>query len=154
MSHEDGMRRWIADQVYRDHDHAEEVVRALMSFTDQRPDPRVQPYVLGIEEVETHSLIGHVGLSPARGSVEVGYAVEQRLHGKGLATEAVTAMTDWALRELRVAEVLGIVDAANAPSCRVLEKSGFVRDSDELATIGSRSVTRLIYQRARQRSQR
>src|ERR1044072_2897088 len=89
MSREDGLRRWIPDQVYRDELHAEDVLRALMVHTSNVPDPRVRPYVLGIEETASGVLIGHVGLSPARGSVEVGYAIEERVHGQGFATEAV-----------------------------------------------------------------
>jgi [ribosomal protein S5]-alanine N-acetyltransferase len=144
MSVEDGMRRWIPDQVYRNEEHAEAVVRALIAFTDLVPDPRVRPYVLGVAHTETGSLIGHVGLSPARGSVEIGYAIEQCHHGKGLATEAVTAMSDWALTALRLPEVLGIVAVDNAPSRSVLEKAGFVRSEE---SVDGRSVPVLVYRR-------
>lgn len=145
MGSEEGIRRWIPDQVYRDQRHAEQVVSALMAYTAKRPDPRTSPYVLGIEEKETGALIGHVGLSPARGSVEIGYAIEQRLQGKGLATEAVTAISGWALAELSLPEVLGIVAADNVQSCRVLEKSGFVRSGEEVKNADGRSYTLLIY---------
>ncbi len=33
MSREDGLRRWLPDQVYRDQQHAEQVARALMAHT-------------------------------------------------------------------------------------------------------------------------
>ena len=131
MSHEAGMRRWIPDQVYRDEEHADQIVRALMAHTASEPDPRARPYVLGIEETATGVLVGHVGLSAARGSVEIGYAIEERLQGKGLATEAVRAMSGWGLEELSLPEVLGIVATQNASSCRVLEKAGFVLDRTE-----------------------
>lgn len=147
MSNEAGLRRWIPDQVYRDREHAEQVARALASFTDQPPDPRARPYVLGIEDLATAALIGHVGLSPARGSVEVGYAIEQRLHGHGLATEAVIAMTDWASTELGLPEVLGIVAADNLPSCRVLEKAGFVRTAEEVKVAAGQPCTTAVYRR-------
>ena len=84
--------------------------------------------VLGLEHAETGLLIGHVGLSPARRSVEIGYAVEQRYQGTGLATEAVTALSGWGLVELGLPEVLGIVAVDNAPSRRVLEKAGWRRN--------------------------
>ncbi|HEY5947507.1 MAG TPA: GNAT family N-acetyltransferase [Kofleriaceae bacterium] len=145
MSVEEGMRRWIPDQVYRDERHAEQVASALMAFTAKRPDPATSPYVLGVEDRETGALIGHVGLSPARGSVEIGYAIEQRLQGKGFATEAVTAMSRWAVAELSLPEVLGIVAADNVQSCRVLEKSGFVRSGDEVKNADGRVYTLLIY---------
>ena len=147
MSVEDGMRRFIPDQVYRDEQHAEQVVRALMGFTAHPPDPSVRPYVLGVEDNATRELIGHVGLSAARGSVEVGYAIEERLHGRGFATEAVTAVTDWALTVLALPEVLGIVDAVNVQSCRVLEKAGFARGAEEVKTVAGLSRTLLVYRR-------
>jgi [ribosomal protein S5]-alanine N-acetyltransferase len=143
MGAEPGMRRWIPDQVYRDQPHAEQVVRALMAHTANPPHPRVHPYVLGLEYQGV--LIGHVGLSPARGSVEIGYAIEEQLHGHGLATEAVTAVADWALAQLSLPEVLGIVAADNVPSCRVLEKAGFVLDREERKQDGS---TLRIYRRS------
>jgi len=145
MSAEAGMRRWIPDQVYRDEQHAEQVARALMAYTDLVPDPRTRPYVLGVEHSETRSLIGHVGLSAARGSVEIGYAIEQQHQGAGLATEAVTAMSGWGLVELGLPEVLGIVAVDNAPSRRVLEKAGFVRTGE---SVDGRANAVLIYRRA------
>lgn len=132
MSGEAGMRRWIPDQVYSDEHHAEQVIRALIGHTDMGPDPRLRPYVLGVEHKDTGSLIGHVGLSPARGAVEIGYAIEEQRQGQGLATEAVTAAAQWAVTELGLPDVLGIVEAENAASCRVLEKAGFVRVGEEV----------------------
>ena len=148
MSHEAGMRRWIPDQVYRDLPHAEQVARALMAHTANAPEPRVRPYVLGIADKQTGTLIGHVGLSAARESVEIGYAIEEQRHGSGLATEAVTAMCDWALTALGLPEVLGIVAADNVASCRVLEKAGFVRSHDEI----KRGATIVVYRRSALRS--
>jgi RimJ/RimL family protein N-acetyltransferase len=148
MGGEEGIRRWIPDQVYRDQQHAELVVRALMGHTENRPDPAAQPYVLGIEHNMTGDLIGHVGLSPARGSVEIGYAIEQRLQGNGLATEAVTAIARWASAALSLPEVLGIVAADNVQSCRVLEKAGFVRHHDEVKNANGHAATIVIYRYA------
>lgn len=143
MSLEDGIRRWLPDQVYRDEDHAEQVCRALMACTAADPEPRVRPYVLGVEETASRGLVGHVGLSPARGSVEIGYAIEQRRQGNGLAAEAVAAMARWALEQLALPEVLGIVASENAPSCRVLEKAGFVHDRDEIKNAATIRIYRL-----------
>ena len=139
MSHESGLRRWIPDQVYRDMAHAEEVTRAVIAFTASPPDPRLRPYVLGIEH--DGALVGHVGLSAARGSVEIGYAIEDRVQGHGLATEAVRGMSDFALGTLGLPEVLGIVAAENLPSRRVLEKAGFTRSTEGPAE------TQVVYRR-------
>lgn len=144
MSGEDGIRRWMPDQVYRDEPHAEQVARALIGFTALAPEPRTRPYVLGIEHRATGALVGHVGLSAARGSVEIGYAVEQRHQGTGLATEAVTAATEWGLEQLGLPEVLGIVAADNAPSRRVLEKAGFASIEE---SVDGRGHAVVIYRR-------
>ncbi len=140
MSQEAGLRRWIPDQVYRDEQHAEEVLRALIAFTDQPPEPPARPFVVGVEH--EGDLIGHVGLSAARGSVEIGYAIEDRVQGKGFASEAVSAMTRWGLTRLGLPEVLGIVGKENVGSCRVLEKAGFLH-------VGDLDATRLIYRSGR-----
>lgn len=130
MSQEEGLRRWIPDQVYTDVDHAARVARALMAHTANAPVPGTHPYVLGVEL--DGELIGHVGLSPARGSVEIGYAIEDRHQGRGFATEAARGMTQWGLTELALPEVLGIAAPDNARSRRVLEKAGYVYDGDGL----------------------
>lgn len=93
------------------------------------------------------ALVGHVGLSPARGSVEIGHAIEERLHGNGLATEAVAAASAWALTELALPEVLGIVEADNLSSRRVLEKAGFVRVGEERKQSGDAVRTLVVYRR-------
>ena len=134
MSLEPALGKWIPDQVYRDEEHAEEVVRSLIEMAAHR-DPRDKPFVLGIEERASGALVGHVGLSKARGSIEIGYAIAERLHGRGYATEAVTAMAAWGLSELGLPEILGIVATSNVSSCRVLEKSGFVYTGDQPAGI-------------------
>jgi RimJ/RimL family protein N-acetyltransferase len=147
MSHEHGLRRWIPDQVYRNEHHAAQVATALMAHTANPPAPSVHPYVLGIEHKDAGVLIGHVGLSPARGSVEIGYAVEEQLQGKGFASEAVEAMSRWALTELSLAEVLGIVAVDNVGSCRVLEKAGFTLDGDDARHVDGRGQAIRIYRR-------
>jgi ribosomal-protein-alanine N-acetyltransferase len=146
LSREDALRRWLPDQVYQDEEDAAAVLRALIAHTAAPPDPRVRPYVLAIEH--DRAVVGHAGLSPARGSVEVGYAIEARLHGQGLATEAVTAISTWALDELGLPEVLGIVDAENRSSRRVLEKAGFARSAEEVKQIDGRATTLLVHRRS------
>jgi ribosomal-protein-alanine N-acetyltransferase len=126
MSQETGVRRWIPDQVYEDEAKAEGVIRFLSEQYVQEPNPRKAPYVLGVALKDTHELIGHVGLSGTDDGVEIGYAIEEKYQGKGYATEAVRAMSDWAVSKLSLPHVLGIVAGDNKASCRVLEKAGYV----------------------------
>lgn len=60
------------------------------------------------------------------GTVEIGYGVAQGHRGYGYATEAVTALADWALDQPRVKRVVAETDASNAASQRVLRKAGFM----------------------------
>jgi ribosomal-protein-alanine N-acetyltransferase len=125
MSIEDSMKKWIPDQVYRDVGHAGEVLDFLTSQYHPGVSPSSVPVVLGICLAETGELIGHVGISPLREDVEVGYAIEEKQQGKGYAGMAVRAMCEWALAEFALPRLLGVVAVDNHASCRVLEKAGF-----------------------------
>jgi RimJ/RimL family protein N-acetyltransferase len=127
MSCEDAMRKWIPSQVYRDEAHAASVLEFLISQCDVPGDPRLGPYVLGVESRHSGELVGHVGLSPFGKEVEVGFAIEEAQQGKGLATEAVHAMCAWANRELALPSILGIAALGNRASQAVLRKAGFER---------------------------
>lgn len=131
MSREDGMKRWIPDQVYADEQQTCEVLEYLIAQYDNDDAPAAAPLVLGVEERASGALVGHVGLSPYKGVVEIGYAIGDDYQGRGLATEAVGAATRWAVGELGLAEVWGIVDVDNLSSVRVLRKAGYALDRTE-----------------------
>ncbi|MGE5098312.1 MAG: GNAT family N-acetyltransferase [Betaproteobacteria bacterium] len=132
MSREEALRTWIPSQVYRDEAHAAAVLDYLISQYDAPGDPRLGPYVLGVESRHSGELIGHVGLSRFGDDVEVGFAIEQAHQGKGLATEAVRAMCDWACREFALASILGIAALGNRASQAVLRKAGFERKGERM----------------------
>jgi ribosomal-protein-alanine N-acetyltransferase len=131
LSQETALLEWIPDQVYRDEAEARSVLNHLIAQY-QNPAPTQRPFVLGISVKGTGDLIGHVGLSPAEGEVEIGYAIEEKSQGRGYATQAVAAMAGWGLARFGLSRILGIVSADNAASCRVLEKAGFhlVREAE------------------------
>jgi ribosomal-protein-alanine N-acetyltransferase len=126
MSQEESLRKWIPNQVYKDLEETREAVHFLCQQYLKVPAPQITPYVLGIDLKLTGELIGHVGLSPMDSFVEIGYAIEEKYQGKGYATEAIYAITDWAINKLKIEIILGIVDSENKGSCRVLEKCGYV----------------------------
>ena len=59
------------------------------------------------------------------GSTETGYGIDENYRNCGYATEAVSAVTEWALKQNAVNCVTAEVDRENTASIRVLEKSGF-----------------------------
>ena len=73
-------------------------------------------------------LVGSGGFMsrPSGGQVEVGYGTLSEFQGRGYATEAVSALTRWALSQPEVSRVIADALPENSASVRVLEKSGFV----------------------------
>lgn len=59
------------------------------------------------------------------GTVEIGYGISDEYRGRGYATEAVKAVTSWALNCLEVSCVEAETEADNTASINVLQKCGF-----------------------------
>lgn len=75
----------------------------------------------------------------AGGVVEIGYGFLPEFWGRGYATEAVLALTRWALAQPGVRRVEAETDPGNAASQRVLAKAGFA-PTDTLGEEGPRFV--------------
>ena len=134
MSLENGMRQWIPDQVYADLQEAESVLDFLMQQYESGKSPAETPIVLGVCIKESGELIGHAGLSPLNGAVEIGYAIEDCQQRKGYATDAIKAISSWGLSFYRLPEILAVA-AANTASCRALEKAGFKLSEEKDQTL-------------------
>jgi ribosomal-protein-alanine N-acetyltransferase len=70
----------------------------------------------------------HIGRDISRIGAEMGYWLGEEFWGRGLATRAVTAASEWAFDNYRLTRVYAFVFSHNVPSIRVLEKSGFERE--------------------------
>jgi ribosomal-protein-alanine N-acetyltransferase len=149
MSGEAGMREWIPDQAYENENVARTVLQHLIDCYEIPGDPRRGPFVLGICLRATSALVGHVGLSPLRGDVEIGYAVEERRQGHGLATEAVSLMCEFGFARFELPRILGVVHTDNAGSCRVLEKAGFTLVNEEAGILNGKTGLLRTYERTR-----
>lgn len=142
MSQEIGIRTWLSDQVYEDAETALEMLRYLIAKCRDAGTPALGPYVLGICLTRSSELIGHVGLSPLSDQVEAGCAIEHRFQGRGFATEAIKAMSEWGLHSFGLTQVLGIAASENIASCRVLERAGFAFMDESMRSLHGR--TRLV----------
>jgi ribosomal-protein-alanine N-acetyltransferase len=149
MSQESGLRTWLPDQVYESELAALEVVQFLIGKCRDPGMPSLAPYVLGVSLKNSSELIGHVGLSPFDGQVEIGYAIEDRQQGNGFASDAVRAMSEWALERFALPRVLGIVATDNVASCRVLERADFVLAAESMKTLNGRSGLVRRYEKTR-----
>jgi RimJ/RimL family protein N-acetyltransferase len=64
-----------------------------------------------------------------RVSAEIGYWLGEAFWGRGICTDAVRAVTDYAMRTHGLTRVYAVPFTRNTASCRVLEKAGFVREA-------------------------
>jgi ribosomal-protein-alanine N-acetyltransferase len=79
---------------------------------------------------EDRLAVGSMGFKArpdATGTVEIGYAVNRSMRGRGFATEMAGAMVAWALRQPEVRRVTAECLTANRASARVLEKLQFLQ---------------------------
>jgi RimJ/RimL family protein N-acetyltransferase len=58
--------------------------------------------------------------------VELGYIVPPDARGRGVATEMLRQLTQWAFDEAGALRIVLIIDVENAPSVRVAERCGYV----------------------------
>src|SRR5512140_277327 len=61
-----------------------------------------------------------------RVSAEIGYWIGEPFWGRGITTEALVAVTTYAIDRHDLTRIYALPFAWNAPSCRVLEKAGYV----------------------------
>lgn len=62
--------------------------------------------------------------------IELGYRLDPKYWGKGLATEACQAIAQYAFDMLKLDEVVSIIDPQNVRSIRVAEKVGMTKWKD------------------------
>lgn len=81
-----------------------------------------------VVEKSSTAVIGFCGIKPLDvdgiPEVELGYRLARTYWGRGLATEAATAVCHLAFRQLRIARVVAAIEQANTRSRRVAEKLG------------------------------
>ena len=86
-----------------------------------------------------------------RRSAEVGYWLGKEFWGRGLATEAVRALADYALATYDLTRLYALVFAWNPASARVLEKAGFTLEARlrDAITKDGETIDGLLYARLR-----
>lgn len=81
-----------------------------------------------------HVAIGGIGWHgpPDAGAAELGYDLSESARGRGYASEALRALSAWALEQPGVAVVVARTEEENVASQRVMVRAGFARvDSAE-----------------------
>jgi [ribosomal protein S5]-alanine N-acetyltransferase len=73
------------------------------------------------------TLVGGGGFlgPPAAGEVQIGYSMLPQFQRRGIATEMVTGLVEWALQQGEVSCIIAETEWENPPSVQVLKKIGF-----------------------------
>ena len=89
-------------------------------------------YLCGIYDNTSNTLIGQISLYSIKrlpfSSCFIGYALDKQSEGKGITSEAVQLMVQFAFGHLMINRVEAYVSPNNVASIRVLEKAGFLRE--------------------------
>lgn len=89
-------------------------------------------FTFGIYAIGTDHLIGHIALYSVKrlpySSGFVGYAMDEAYVGKGIVTEAVELIVNFAFKEVGLHRIEAYVAPENKASIRVLEKVGFLQE--------------------------
>ena len=95
----------------------------LKHMRDQRPETA---FAIAVDGQAAGSIAFQLGGDVERVSAEIGYWLGQPFWGRGIATEALVALTEYAVATHRLTRVFAVPFASNTRSCRVLEKAGYV----------------------------
>jgi RimJ/RimL family protein N-acetyltransferase len=89
-------------------------------------EPKRTVFAIEVDGEATGGIGLHTGSDVHRLSAEIGFWLGEAAQGRGIATDAVRAVTEWGFAELGLRRIHGQVFAWNPASVRVLEKAGYV----------------------------
>lgn len=133
------------------HPYTREHARAWIEFASSQV-PEANFAIASREEA-----IGGIGLRLGedvfRGTAEIGYWLGEPFWGRGIATLAVVALTDFAFSEFDLERVEAHVFERNPASARVLEKAGYSLEGRLRRSITKEGMTidRFLYAKIRER---
>ena len=88
----------------------------------------------GFAAVDSDGRFLGLGLAPAidhcAGELELGYIVASSARGRGVATEILRLLTEWAFQTIRAERACLIIDVENRASQRVAERRGYHHEGD------------------------
>jgi RimJ/RimL family protein N-acetyltransferase len=111
--------------------------RGMIAGMAAAPCPTPGDWVqIAIADAATDTLIGDIGLrvSESGEEAELGITLAPDAQGRGLAEEAVRALIAGLRADTGVRRLVGITDARNAPSARLLERIGMSFEAEEETT--------------------
>ena len=113
----------------RDRAKTEDMIKRFISAFDEKGLPCFLLF-----DLELGEFIGRAGFGITEtGDIEVGYVLHKKFWGKGYASEAVTALLEYAREHIDVDYIIAYADAGNVGSTRVMEKCGMTYYKTDIA---------------------
>jgi ribosomal-protein-alanine N-acetyltransferase len=107
---------------------------AMIAGMAAAPCPTPGAWVqIAIADAETDALLGDIGLhvSESGEEAELGITLAPAAQGRGLAEEAARALIAGLAADTAVHRLVGVTDARNTPSVRLLERLGMTFEAEE-----------------------
>jgi aminoglycoside 6'-N-acetyltransferase len=106
---------------------------------------------LAIADRLSNNLIGDIGVCVATTGeeAEIGFTLDSRSQGRGLATEALLALKELLFASTNIQRIVAITDTRNLASIRLLERIGMVRVRTESASFRGEPCEEHAYELAR-----
>lgn len=118
---------WNLDEGPVPNSEAEQVINRMLSNHAQNKPGKIVHLCLAIIFKKTNEFIGWCGLdhtNPKDSDPALFYLLKKQYWGMGLATEAASALLDYAFRELELTSIHGGAAQDNLASKRIMEKIG------------------------------
>ena len=112
--------------VWRPHKHIQETEDFLANCAAAWKKDTQFPYIVTVKE--TGAVAGMIEIRINNFKADVGYVFSPQFWGKGIATEALRSLVEWALRQNSIYRIWALCDVDNRASARVLEKAGMQRE--------------------------
>lgn len=110
--------------TWRPHKALADAEAALAARIGRLADGTEYSWILELST--TQAVVGLTSAWVENEAAEVGFVIARPFWNQGLATEAVRAVTAWALSSSSIMRVWATCDVENYASARVLQKAGFV----------------------------
>ena len=136
-------RRFVPDEVFETIEDARQIVLSILKWYKQDRASLVYPIIL-----KDGANIGYVQAVPYGDfNWEIGYHIAKKYTRNGYATEAVRAFLPVIMKRLKIDKIIGVCLAENAASRKVMERCGFILESNGLGSYQGqpRNICRYLY---------
>jgi len=111
-------------------EHMSKILEIKLMRMKEAPELAIFSTYFLIVAQEDHEILGTIGFKGGPdedGTIEVGYGIRPGFREKGYMTDALMAFTAFGLTLPGAKKIVACTNKDNAPSIRVLEKSGYKR---------------------------